>query len=301
MRLWTLATGLAVLALIVRTGVGVVRRQQALRRLEDAAARTSAAPPELTGVARRLADWLAQSGYRSPRAPQLFLAATVAGALAGFVLGQAYSLTVRRTLVEQVTVLPGTTGEVLAELLSSGSLILVVIGACLPWSVVRTARRTRVRAIEQDLPLALEMLSMMAEAGLGFDAAVGQIVKARGSERPLAAEFLKFQLDMVAGMPRAQALRQLARRVHLPALTSFTSALIQAEQIGASVAETLQLQAGDMRQRRREEALLRAQALPVKLVFPLVICFLPGVFLSTLAPVLFQMLQVANGVLRSGQ
>jgi len=105
---------------------------------------------------------------------------------------------------------------------------------------------------------------------------------------------------MVAGVPRAQALRQLARRVHLPALTSFASALIQAEQIGASVAETLQLQAADMRQRRREEALLRAQALPVKLVFPLVICFLPGVFLSTLAPVLFQMLQVANSVIRTG-
>jgi tight adherence protein C len=106
---------------------------------------------------------------------------------------------------------------------------------------------------------------------------------------------------MIAGVSRTQALRLLARRVDVAALTSFTSALVQAEEVGASTAETLRHQADDLRQRRREDALLKAQALPVKLVFPLVICFLPGIFLSTLAPVLFQMIQVANGVLRSGQ
>jgi tight adherence protein C len=104
---------------------------------------------------------------------------------------------------------------------------------------------------------------------------------------------------MLAGMSRTQALRQLARRCDVPSVTSFTSALIQAEQVGASMAETLQHQAVDLRQRRRENALLQAQALPVKLVFPLVVCFLPGIFVSTLAPVLFQMVEVANSVLRS--
>jgi tight adherence protein C len=154
-------------------------------------------------------------------------------------------------------------------------------------------------AIEQDLPLALELFATMAEAGLGFDAALAKIVRAQGSDRPLVSEFVNFQHDMLAGMSRTQALRQLARRIDIPSLTSFTSALIQAEQIGASMAETLQHQAVDLRQRRRENALLRAQALPVKLVFPLVVCFLPGIFVSTLAPVLFQMVEVANGVLRS--
>jgi tight adherence protein C len=66
------------------------------------------------------------------------------------------------------------------------------------------------------------------------------------------------------------------------------------------LAETLRHQADDLRHRRREDALLQAQALPVKLVFPLVICFLPGIFISTLAPVIYQMTQVAGGVLRSG-
>ena len=63
------------------------------------------------------------------------------------------------------------------------------------------------------------------------------------------------------------------------------------------MAAWLRHQADDLRHRRREDALLQAQALPVKLVFPLVICFLPGIFLSTLAPVLYQMIQVAGGVL----
>ena len=77
--------------------------------------------------------------------------------------------------------------------------------------------------------------------------------------------------------------------------------MVQAEEVGASLADTLRHQASDLRMRRREDALLKAQALPVQLVFPLVICFLPGIFLSTLAPVLYQMIQVAEGVLGAGQ
>lgn len=155
------------------------------------------------------------------------------------------------------------------------------------------------QAIEEDLPLALELFATMAEAGLGFDAALARIVRAQGSDRALASEFVNFQHDMLAGVSRTQALRQLARRVDVPSLTSFASALIQAEAVGASMAETLQHQAVDLRQRRRENALLQAQALPVKLVFPLVICFLPSIFISTLAPVIFQMIEVADSVIRS--
>ncbi len=289
------------LVTVIQRAREAAQRQAAARRLEQLLGSGVAAPDEPTGLERALADWLAQGGYRDPRAPQLFLMATVGSTVLGLLVGQLYGLTVRAALVNGIAAFPGSAGDVLAELLASGAGILLVVGAVLPFTLVRTARRLRVRAIERDLPLALEMLAMMAEAGLSFDAAVAQLVKARGSERPLSTELLKFQRDMLAGMPRAQALRQLSRRIKLPAMTSFTSALIQAEALGASVAETLQLQALDMRQRRKEDALLRAQALPVKLVFPLVICFLPGIFLSTLAPVMLQMVQVAGGVLRSGQ
>ena len=147
----------------------------------------------------------------------------------------------------------------------------------------------------------LELFATMGDAGLGFDAALAKIVRAQEDGRPLIAEFVGFQVDMLGGVPRLQALRQLARRVDVTSITTFTSALIQAEQVGASIAETLRHQADDLRDRRREDALLQAQALPVKLVFPLVICFLPGIFVSTLAPVIYQMIEVAGGVLRAGR
>ncbi|PYR70534.1 MAG: hypothetical protein DMF88_02570 [Acidobacteria bacterium] len=219
----------------------------------------------------------------------------------GVVLSQVYRALLLRPLVVAVSNVPGNAGDMLALLLESGSWIVLTIAGFVPTVAVRAARRARVDAIEHDLPLALELFATMAEAGLGFDAALTRIVRAQGSERPLATEFLNFQHDMMAGMSRAQALRQLGRRVDVPSVTTFTSALVQAEQVGASMAETLQHQAVDLRQRRRENALLQAQALPVKLVFPLVVCFLPGIFATTLAPVLFQMVQVANGVLSSGR
>jgi tight adherence protein C len=124
----------------------------------------------------------------------------------------------------------------------------------------------------------------MAEAGLGFDAALAKVARAQGAGRPLIADLIAFEYDMLAGIPRTQALRQFARRIDVPSVTTFISALVQAEAVGASLSETLRHQANDLRQRRREDALLKAQALPVKL-----------------APVIFQMIEVANGVLRSGR
>ncbi len=276
-------------------------RRQALIRLYAIDDQRVGTGLDSSGREGALARWLAGAGYRRPSAQTIFIAATAGAVVSGVVLSQMYRLILLRTLVNAIANVPGSAGEILALALEGGPWILFVIAAVAPTLFVRTARRSRVRAIEQDLPLALELFATMAEAGLGFDAALARIVRAQGSDRALASEFVNFQYDMLAGMSRTQALRQLARRVDVPSLTTFTSALIQAEAVGASMAETLQHQAVDLRQRRRENALLQAQALPVKLVFPLVVCFLPGIFATTLAPVLFQMVQVANSVLSSGR
>jgi len=276
-------------------------RKRALERLYDDVDTEAVAGIEPSVPERWLARWLALSGYRSASATTVFVTITAVCAGVGFVVGQIYRIALMATLVDMVASVPGGAGEALAAVLGVGHWILLVVLALLPTLFVRAARRLRVRAVEQDLPLALELFSTMAEAGLGFDAALTKVVRAQGPRRPLVAEFMNFQYDMLAGMPRTQALRQLARRVDVGSLTSFTSALVQAEEVGASMADTLRHQADDLRSRRREDALLKAQALPVKLVFPLVICFLPGIFLSTLAPVIYQMIQVADGVLRSGR
>jgi pilus assembly protein TadC len=152
--------------------------------------------------------------------------------------------------------------------------------------------------VEQDLPLTLELMATLAEAGLSFDAALARILSSQAHSRPLASELRTFQLELLAGVPRVKSLRQLARRLEVISVTVFVSALIQAEQVGASLAETLRRQADDLRDRRKERVLQLAQGLPAKLVFPLVICFLPGIFVTTWGPMLFQLYQVANSVLR---
>jgi len=271
-------------------------RRSAISRLHGAHDHASGGPEIWRDSA--LQHWLTRAGYRRPDALTVFLTATAFAALAGLAISQVYRFLIFESLLVLIAGAPGTTADVMALVLGAGPWILFIGISMIPTLIVRTARRARLAAIEQDLPLALELFATMGQAGLGFDAAVSKIVKAQGSGRPLSAELANFQHDMLAGMPRPQALRQLGRRVDLPALTAFTSALIQADTVGASIAETLQYLAVDLRQRRREEALLQAQALPVKLVFPLVICFLPGIFASTLAPVLFQVVQVADGVLR---
>jgi tight adherence protein C len=275
-------------------------RQRALERLyADAQAQAGIAQEERSAAENALAQWLARAGYRGANATATFVAVTLGFVVGGLVLSQIYRVLLFRPLADMVLAVPGSAGDMLTLVLQTGPWIIFVIAGFIPALVVRSQRRARIRAIEQDLPLALELFATMAEAGLGFDAALAKIIRAQGDGTALSAEFMNFQKDMLAGIPRSQALRQLARRVDVPSLTSFTSALIQAEQVGASMAETLQHQAEDLRQRRRENALLQAQALPVKLVFPLVICFLPGIFISTLAPVLYQMVQVADSVLRS--
>jgi tight adherence protein C len=90
----------------------------------------------------------------------------------------------------------------------------------------------------------------------------------------------------------------MADRVNLTSVSIFVSAVIQAEQVGSSLAETLRTQSDDLRDRRKLRALVLAQALPVKLVFPLMVCFLPGIFYSTLGPVLAQLVDVADAVLK---
>jgi tight adherence protein C len=293
-----LAIVIVIAVLAYTTGRSWSVRRRALIRLyaaDDPRPAGAGSSPRETPLAR----WLARAGYRRPNAQPIFVAATIGFVAIGVALSQVYRLILFGPLLDAVVNVPGSAGDVLILVLQGGPWIVFVICALLPTLVVRAARRARVRAIEQDLPLALELFATMAEAGLGFDAALARIVRVQGGGRALVSEFVNFQHDMLAGMSRIQALRQLARRIDVPYLTSFTSALIQAEQVGASMAETLQHQAVDLRQRRRENALLRAQALPVKLVFPLVVCFLPGIFVSTLAPVLFQMVEVANSVIRS--
>jgi pilus assembly protein TadC len=177
-----------------------------------------------------------------------------------------------------------------------GPWILVTILASVPTLLVRAARRSRVREVERDLPITLELLATLSEAGLGFDAALQRVLESQPADRPLAEEFRIFQMEILAGRPRIHSLRRLGWRLDVMPLTIFVSALVQTEQVGAGVSDVLRRQADDLRARRRENALTVAAALPVKLLFPLVICFLPGILVATLGPTFYQIFQFLDNL-----
>ncbi len=114
------------------------------------------------------------------------------------------------------------------------------------------------------------------------------------ADRPLAREFRSYQADLLSGRTRVDALRRLARRLEVPSVTILVSALVQAEQMGTGIAETLRRQADDMRDRRRERANAFAMALPVKRMVPLVVCFLPGIFVWAIGPAFTRLFQIAD-------
>lgn len=287
----------AILALRLLTG-GFSRRRT-MRRMDDAIAEQVMSGRTESG---RLATWLSRAGFRDPAAALLFLAATAAGVAVGLLAVWLLNRTQSLEWMDRVLAgLPGGLGELLQGIVLLAPWIILFNTALAPWIFVRAARRRRVAEIEQDLTITLELLATLAEAGLGFDAGLARMQESETTQSPLGQELSIYQRDVLAGVPRLQALRQMARRIDVTTVTIFVSALSQAEQIGASLSETLRLQANDLRDRRKMQALIQAQALPVKLVFPLIICFLPGLFVSTLGPALYQLIKVVDGALRNAR
>ena len=239
--------------------------------------------------------WLYRAGFRSPSAPTWFFAATLIAISSGAGSAIFISLSgLRASVASGVEAIPGGVGQVFLPLAMVMPWLIGIMLGAIPLLYVRAARRNRVTLVEQDLPLALELLATLSEAGLGFDAALSRIMSTRLSNRPLAHEFQTFQADLLAGRPRVESLRTLSQRLNISTISIFVSALAQAEQIGMGISGVLRRQADDMRSRRRERANAFAAALPVKRMLPLVICFLPGLFVWTLGPFFVQLFKIAD-------
>lgn len=287
---------LAALGVAIRAWLMQSRVQSRLWEQSEA----SAPLPTTSPVARQnwLARWLALAGFRSPLAMPCFLLATLAGIMVGgIVVLLCYVFGIVDLMVQLLSFVPGGVGEVFLPFAYGSPWMVLVLLATLPALYVRAARRKRVTAVEQDLPLTLDLLATLSEAGLGFDAALDRILATQPPDRPLVTEFRAFQVDILAGRSRVEALRRLAKRLEVTWFSIFVAALVQAEQIGSGVAEVLRVQADDLRERRRERALALAMSVPVKLLFPLIICFLPGIFVAAAGPPFFQILQTLDGFL----
>jgi tight adherence protein C len=244
--------------------------------------------------------WLFQSGFRRSNAVSLFVLATTGTTLLSIMVAYGIYQSQVLTLLESVLrAIPGNVGEVFLPLVWLSPVAAIAVLAALPAVIVRARRRKRVTQIEQDLPLTLDLLATLAEAGLSFDAALDRVLETQRRQRPLAEDFRLFRLEILTGRGRVDALQRLNQHVNVPWFGIFVSALIHAEQVGAGLAATLRAQADDLRSRRRERALALAMAVPVKLLLPLITCFLPGIMIAALGPIIFQIVQVLDQFTRS--
>jgi tight adherence protein C len=156
------------------------------------------------------------------------------------------------------------------------------IGFFLPDVLLYNAGLKRQVLLRTALPDAMDMLTICVEAGLGFDAALAQV--ARSNDGPLAAELARALQEMQIGKSRTEALRSMAARTTVPELRGFVSALVQAGELGISIAAVLREQAKEMRLRRRQWAEEQAQKVPVKILFPLLFCLFPALFIVVMGP-----------------
>ena len=169
----------------------------------------------------------------------------------------------------------------------------VAVGAMLPFSMLNSAIRKRQKAIDRQLPEVLDLLSVSVRAGLSFDGALRKITDRMTG--PLIEEFKRMQQDVRMGAPRARALQAVAKRCDVEDLYLFITAVIQAERLGTGMGKTLNNQADNMRERRRQKAKAEALKAPIKIIFPLVLFIFPAIFVVVLLPSILSLIHNLMG------
>jgi len=221
---------------------------------------------------------LVQAGFRRDEALTIFFGIRVLFAIGFFLL-----------LANPILIRPNT-------LMALGGLAL---GYVLPGMVLARLAKRRAHRIRLSLADALDLLVVSVEAGLGLDQALTRVGTELAFAHPELAEELKLiNLELRAGKARAEALRNLADRTGVDDLSSLVTMLIQTDKFGTSVAQSLRVYSETLRTKRRQRAEEAAAKTGVKMVFPLVLCIFPSIWVITIGPaaikfmtVLFPMIQ----------
>ncbi len=171
------------------------------------------------------------------------------------------------------------------------ALVMAGMGYTLPGLWLARKTRARQKQIENGLPDALDLLIVCVEAGAGLDAA---LVKA-SEELALAYPFLAEELRLItietrAGKPRLEAFRNFAQRTGVDDVRALVAMLVQTDRFGTSIAQALRTHAAVARTKRRQRAEERAAKLGVKLVFPLVFCLFPALYVVVLGPAVIKIM-----------
>lgn len=166
----------------------------------------------------------------------------------------------------------------------------IAVTFLLPQSWLDRKVRDRQNRVRKDLPDALDMLSVCVTAGLGFDQAIQRVNE--HWETPISAEFGRVLKEIEMGLSRRDALRNMVDRLDVPEVSSFVSFVLQTEQLGMSISETLQTQAEQMRVMRRMRAQEQAQKAPTKMLLPMVFLIFPALMAIILGPVVPTLIEV---------
>jgi tight adherence protein C len=239
-------------------------------RLEQALDPLSKALPMSPGEVSRTRAWLIQAGYRDPRHLTVYIGSRVLTALVGFAVVVAASGFTSLTLLVGVPAL----------------------GFFLPRFVLKRLIRDRQQRIRLALPDALDLTVICVEAGLALDQAMLRVGEDLHHAHPdLSDEFHLVNLEMRAGKPRAEALRNLAARTGVDDLRALVATLIQTDRFGTSVAQALRVHSDSLRTERRQRAEEQAAKTTIKMVVPLVIFVLPSIIFVTLGPAVIQLIR----------
>ena len=160
--------------------------------------------------------------------------------------------------------------------------VLAVAGFFAPDLILFNQAEHRTEEIQFQLPDALDLLNLCVESGLGLQSALARVAETQ--DGPVAAEFGRVLQEMQLGVSRTAAFESMAARTKQDDLRRFVTAMLQVDKLGIPVANVLREQAREMRAVRHARAREQAQKVPVKILGPLMLCFLPGLFVIILGP-----------------
>jgi tight adherence protein C len=227
--------------------------------------------------------WLLQAGYDSPQAVQTYY---------GFRVFLAMVLT-PVAVVASTLFLPRSGFGLYFAL----TIVAALVGFMFPVYWVRHRRKARQRQISEGLPDVLDLLLVCTEAGLGLDTAIARVGEEMAKAQPVLSGLLMLvSAELLAGRPRAEAMRNLSVRANVDRVNSLVNLLLQSDLLGSSMAATLRVFAADMRSHQLLNAEEAAQKMTVKLSIVLVLCFMPALMIAVMAPIIFHIIHTWRGI-----
>ena len=256
------------------TGVAIGKTEDAQygRAVVDTLKRIGHMAPKSTSEMGRLQQRLIVAGFRSSEAIVVFFGIRVGIALTAFAL-----------LATPIIVPPNL----------FLAIAVCLVGYVLPGMVLARLAKRRQHRIRLGLPDALDLLVVSVEAGLGLDQAIQRVGQELAFAHPdLCSELRLINLELRAGKARSEALHNLAERTAVDDVVSLVAMLVQTDKFGTSVSQSLRVHSETVRTKRRQRAEEAAAKTGVKMVFPLVFCIFPAIWVVTIGPAAIKFVQV---------